>query len=103
MNRSRDWLAQALRDLEKAKTDSSSSIGNGHALLRNKPLKKAVKALLMARGKDAWGHAITPMLRAASDWNVPTRLIEAAQLLVMRRVVLRKRSHTTLRAFPALS
>ena len=35
----------------------------------------------MYRGKDAWGHAITPMLRALDDLNVSTQLIEYAQLL----------------------
>ena len=35
----------------------------------------------MARGSDAWGHAITPMLRALRDLNVSSALMEQAQLL----------------------
>lgn len=35
----------------------------------------------MSRGVDAWGHAITPMLRALKDLDVPPHLIEHAQLL----------------------
>lgn len=43
--------------------------------------EKAAKALLMSRSMDAWGHAITPMLRALKDLDVPLHLIEYAQLL----------------------
>jgi hypothetical protein len=35
----------------------------------------------MSRSMDAWGHAITPMLRALKDLDVPLHLIEYAQLL----------------------
>lgn len=35
----------------------------------------------MNRGLDAWGHAITAMLRRLEDVSVPTDLVEKAQLL----------------------
>ena len=70
MNRSQDWLAQALRDLEKAKNDIRFEYWEWACFTAQQAAEKAVKALLMARGSDAWGHAITPMLRALRDLNV---------------------------------
>ncbi|MCX7838189.1 MAG: HEPN domain-containing protein [Anaerolineae bacterium] len=81
MNRSQDWLAQAVRDLQKAQTDIQFEYWEWACFTAQQAAEKAVKALLMARGMDVWGHAITPMLRAVSDVNVPARLIEFAQLL----------------------
>jgi HEPN domain-containing protein len=81
MNRSQDWLAQALRDLEKAKNDIRFEYWEWACFTAQQAAEKAVKALLMARGSEVWGHAITPMLRALKDLNVPSQLIEYAQLL----------------------
>jgi len=81
MNRYQDWLAQALRDLEKTKTDIHHEYWEWACFTAQQATEKAVKALLMNRGADAWGHAITPMLRSLKDLSVPARLIEHAQLL----------------------
>jgi len=81
MNRSSDWLAQALRDLEKAKLDLQYEYWEWACFTAQQAAEKAVQALLIARGADVWGHAITPMLRALKDVNVPPQLIEHAQLL----------------------
>ena len=79
MNRYRDWISQALRDLEKAKIDVRHEYLEWACFTAQQAAEKAVKALLMSRGHDVWGHAITPMLRALPDL-VPN-LIEKAQLL----------------------
>ncbi len=81
MNRYRDWLAQALRDLEKTKTDIRYEYWEWACFTAQQAAEKAVKALLMYRGADVWGHAITPMVRALADLDVPPKLIEQAQLL----------------------
>ncbi len=81
MNRSQDWLAQAVRDLEKTKTDIQNEYWEWACFTAQQAAEKAVKALLMSGGADVWGHAITPMLRALKEFAVPPRLIEQAQLL----------------------
>lgn len=81
MNRSQDWLAQAVRDLEKAEIDIQYEYWEWACFTAQQAAEKAVKALLMHRGQDAWGHAITPMLRALTDLDVPAQLLEHAQLL----------------------
>ena len=81
MSRYADWFAQALRDLEKAHLDLQHEYWEWACFTAQQAAEKAVKALLMSRGMDAWGHAITPMLRALKDLDVPLHLIEYAQLL----------------------
>jgi HEPN domain-containing protein len=81
VNRYRDWLVQALRDLEKAKIDIQYAYWEWACFTAQQAAEKAVKALLMYRGADAWGHAITPMLRHLKELNVPAPLLENAQLL----------------------
>jgi HEPN domain-containing protein len=81
MNRYHDWFAQGKRDLNKAQSDIQHEYWEWACFTAQQAAEKAVKALLMYCGKDAWGHAITPMLRAMADLNVPVQLIEFAQLL----------------------
>jgi HEPN domain-containing protein len=81
MNRYGDWLAQALRDLDKAKNDIQYEYWEWACFTAQQATEKAVKALLLYRGSDVWGHAITPMMRSLSDLNVAADLIEYAQLL----------------------
>jgi len=81
MNRFHDWFAQAQRDLNKVQTDIRFEYWEWACFTAQQAAEKAVKAVLMYRGKDVWGHAITPMLRALADLNVPSQLIEFAQLL----------------------
>jgi HEPN domain-containing protein len=81
INRCLDWFAQAERDLSKAQNDIRHEFCEWACFTGQQAAEKAVKALLMHRGKDAWGRAITPTLRALVDLNVPLRLIEYAQLL----------------------
>ena len=81
MNRYRDWLEQALRDLERAKIDIQYEYWEWACFTSQQAAEKAVKALLMSCGQDAWGHAITPMLRGMKGLTVSGDLIKQAQLL----------------------
>lgn len=81
MNRYRDWLAQAQRDLEKAKIDLQYQYWEWACFTAQQSAEKAVKALLMYHGSTVWGHAITPMLRSLDKLTVPDRIIQYAQLL----------------------
>jgi HEPN domain-containing protein len=81
MNRYKDWLEQAQRDIKKAELDSQNEYWEWACFTAQQAAEKAVKAWLMSQGKEVWGHAITPMLRQIEDPPVDTSLIERAQLL----------------------
>lgn len=81
MNRYKDWWDQARRDLEKAGIDLQYHYWEWACFTAQQAAEKAVKALLMFNGFDAWGHAITPMLRRFDTVVVPTGVIAKAQLL----------------------
>jgi len=81
MNRYRDWLAQAKRDLDKAEIDLQHQYWEWACFTAQQSAEKAVKALLMHQGIDAWGHAITPMLRRLDKIPVPENIIRNGQLL----------------------
>jgi HEPN domain-containing protein len=81
MNRYRAWLEQAQRDLEKARIDLQYQYWEWACFTAQQAAEKAVKALLLYQGKDAWGHAITPMLRSLDAPTTGADLIEKAQLL----------------------
>ncbi len=80
MNRYRDWLEQAERDLQRAIIDIQFEFWEWACFTAQQAAEKAAKALLMNRGHSAWGHAITPMLRHLGD-IVPVSIMEHAQLL----------------------
>ena len=81
MNRSKDWIDQAERDLRRALIDVQYAYWEWACFTAQQAAEKAVKALLMSRGHTVWGHAITPMLRLLEGPVVPATLIEGAQLL----------------------
>ena len=81
MNRFRDWLDQAERDLSRARLDIEHEYWEWACFTAQQAAEKAVKALHMNRGRTAWGHAITPMLRALAEIEVPDKLVHKGQLL----------------------
>jgi HEPN domain-containing protein len=81
MNRYRDWMDQADRDLSRAAIDIEYEYWEWACFTAQQAAEKAVKALLMSLGYSVWGHAITPMLRHLEQIAVPTALITHAQLL----------------------
>ncbi|HLE50997.1 MAG TPA: HEPN domain-containing protein [Anaerolineales bacterium] len=81
MNRYQDWLAQAQRDFDKARLDLEHEYWEWACFTAQQAAEKAVKALLLFQGLDAWGHAITPMLRKIQNLSPPMELIEKGQLL----------------------
>ncbi|MGD8245466.1 MAG: HEPN domain-containing protein [Anaerolineae bacterium] len=81
MNRYRDWLEQAERDLSRAGIDLKYEYWEWACFTAQQAAEKAVKALLMSHGYSVWGHAITPMLRGLETMETPEGIIELAQLL----------------------
>jgi HEPN domain-containing protein len=81
-NRHLDWLRQAEADLASAAT----SLKGGHyewaCFAAQQGAEKAVKALYLKRGADAWGHTITPLLGGLTGSDVADEsLITCAKIL----------------------
>ena len=81
MNRHRDWMEQAWRDLEKARLDVRHGYYAWACFTAQQAAEKAVKALLMYQGHDVWGHGITALLRALPSPPIPEVLLERARVL----------------------
>lgn len=61
-NRHLDWLRQAEADLAAGKDSLASGHFEWACFCAQQAAEKAVKALFLRRGADAWGHTITPLL-----------------------------------------
>jgi len=53
-NRSKDWLAQAIRDLEHARSSKSEGRHEWACFAAHQAEEKAVKALHLSLGQEAW-------------------------------------------------
>ena len=66
-DRSRDWFAQAERDLEHACASRDQGRHEWACFAAHQAAEKAVKALHLARGQEAWGHLVARLLRELPD------------------------------------
>jgi HEPN domain-containing protein len=80
MNRARDWLAQAERDLEQAQESRDSGRHEWACFAAQQSAEKAVKALHLHHGQEAWGHVVARLLAELPCAVEPT-LIERAKVL----------------------
>lgn len=82
MNRYKDWIEEAERDLEKTRLDIQYEYYNWACFTAQQSAEKAAKALCMKLGFDTWGHSITNTLKLLKEKiEVPQEVIEQAQLL----------------------
>lgn len=78
-NRSRDWFAQAERDLEQARASKADGRHEWACFAAQQAAEMAVKALHLALGQEAWGHVVARLL---SELPVPAGdLAEKAKVL----------------------
>jgi len=82
-NRSKDWFNQALRDLEQAKDSLQAGRHEWACFAAHQAAEKAVKALHLRLGQEAWGHVIAQLLRELPTESppLPKDLIERAMVL----------------------
>jgi HEPN domain-containing protein len=66
-NRALDWLAQAHRDLEQAQDSREAARHEWSCFAAQQAAEKAVKALHLHFGQEAWGHVIAQLLRELPD------------------------------------
>ncbi len=79
-NRAQDWLAQAVRDLEQARSSQRDGRHEWACFAAQQGAEKAVKALHLARGQEAWGHVIARLL-VALPLSAPADLVDKAKVL----------------------
>ena len=80
MNRAKDWLAQAERDLLQARSSAAENRHEWACFAAQQAAEKAVKALHLALGQEAWGHVVARLLRDLPV-RAPEDLIEKGKVL----------------------
>lgn len=92
MNRSKDWLKQALRDLEHAKKSVRFQDYEWACFSSQQAAEKAIKAVYLSLGMEAWGHDLTNLIRGLkkiAGLKIPRQLIECAAELDKHYVISR--------------
>ncbi len=82
VNRAGDWLRQGLRDLEHAEQARASGHHEWSCFAAHQAAEKAVKALHLQLGQEAWGHVVATLLRELPDEvGVSEELVDRARVL----------------------
>lgn len=79
-NRSQDWFSQAVRDLQQAWDSRQAGRHEWACFAAHQAAEKAVKALHLSLGQEAWGHVVARLLKEL-PLEVPEELIETARVL----------------------
>ena len=82
MNRWKDWWNQAERDVRHAQHAVEDGDYEWSAFAAQQGAEKSLKALIMTRGGEPWGHSLTELVEALpQDVAAPSDLLEAASRL----------------------
>ncbi len=79
-NRAGDWLAQAERDLEQAQSSRAEGRHEWACFASQQAAEKAVEALHLHLGQEAWGHVVARLLRELPV-QVDDLLVERGRVL----------------------
>ena len=81
-NRARDWLKQATRDLEQAEDSRRAGRHEWACFAAQQAAEKAVKALHLHSGQEAWGHVVARLLQELPDTiRIPAELVGKGRVL----------------------
>jgi len=81
-NRWADWYAQARHDLEHAEAAAASGRFDWACFAAHQAAEKAVKALHLRLGQEAWGHVVARLLaELPEEAQAPADLVDAARVL----------------------
>jgi HEPN domain-containing protein len=82
MNRWRDWWDQGQRDARHARHALEDGDYEWSAFAAQQAAEKALKALILTRGGEPWGHSLTGLVEALPvEIEQPPQVIEAASRL----------------------
>jgi len=79
-NRAGDWFAQAERDLSQAEVSRDHDRHEWACFAAQQAAEKAVKALHLHLGQEAWGHLVSRLL-AELSMEVDPLLVEKGKVL----------------------
>jgi len=81
-NRAEDWFAQACRDVEQATDSQRAGRHEWACFASQQAAEKAVKALHLSLGQEAWGHVVAQLLVELPEAAKPdSRLIDKGKVL----------------------
>ena len=81
-SRARDWLNQAVRDLEQARDSRNAARHEWACFAAQQAAEKAVKALHLHLGQEAWGHLVARLLQELPEAAAaPAALIDKGKVL----------------------
>ena len=81
-NRSEDWFNQAVRDLEQAEDSRKTGRHEWACFAAQQGAEKAVKALHLFTGQEAWGHVIAKLFEELPEViEIPRDMIEKGRVL----------------------
>ena len=82
VDRSRDWCRQAERDLQHAEVARAAEHHEWCCFTAQQAAEKAVKALHLSLGQEAWGHVVAKLITELPDAvQIPADLIDKARVL----------------------
>ncbi len=77
-----DWYAQAQHDLEQARASAAAGRFDWACFAAHQAAEKAVKALHLRHGQEAWGHVVARLLAELPlAAPAPDALIDAGRVL----------------------
>jgi HEPN domain-containing protein len=80
VDRSKDWFAQAERDLDHAKSSQKEGRHEWACFAAQQSAEKATKALHLSFKQEAWGHVVARLLTEL-PLDVPENLVAKAKVL----------------------
>mgnify|MGYP001589963752 CR=1 FL=1 len=81
-NRAGDWMRQAERDLEQAEDSRAAGRHEWACFAAHQAAEKAVKALHLSCGQEAWGHVVAKLVaELPARVAAPAMLVEQAKVL----------------------
>jgi HEPN domain-containing protein len=81
-DRSQDWLRQAERDLEQASDSHHSARFEWSCFAAHQAAEKAIKALHLHSGQEAWGHGLAKIIRELPvEVSAPEDFLDMAHIL----------------------
>ena len=78
VERSKDWLDQANRDIGQAKASLRDGFYEWACFAAQQSAEKATKALIQSRGGESWGHSVAGLIDALPEDIRPTGLRDSA-------------------------
>jgi HEPN domain-containing protein len=81
-NRAQDWFAQAERDVQQAADSQRAGRHEWACFAAHQAAEKAVKALHLSAGQEAWGHVVAKLIgELPSDVAAPEEFVDMAHVL----------------------